>query len=218
MSLNLNAEPAAPLAPQRKKNLNHEKEDISEMMMNKATKVQLKTDMETDEVPAPLATQEPEAVGTTAAEVESTEHADSTAEDDHEENVAVEEGEEVAEHVETEQDQPEETAEEEEVTHDDTEVAEEEPTAASEVEVTTTVEQRLKQITAEVGKIASEAAQPVAEVGRQSFMSLTDLIRNLRPNDKVPLQIDSLSNMRSAESGPVIVESSRKVRNSQQVY
>lgn len=201
MSLNLNSEPAAPLAPQRKKNLNlGDKDDMIDMMI-KATKVQLKTDMvESDEVPKPIATQEPAeaAVGTTVAEENDSTDAAAAEEDQNEEHHTSNEAE--------------------------TEIEEEEePTAASEVEVTTTVEQRLKQITEEVGKIASEAVvQPVADVGHQSFMSLTDLIRNLRPNDKVQPQIDIASDysntMRGGETGAVIVESSRKVRNSQQVY
>lgn len=197
ISLNLNAEQQAPLAPQRKKNLNHEKDDMMDMM-NKATKVQLKTDLgvESDEVPQPIATQEPAqeaSVGTTVAEEN-----DSAAEEEH--PVAEDDAEAEAE------------TEGEGV---------EEPTAASEVEATTTVEHSLKQITEEVGKLAAETAQPVAEVGRQSFMSLTDLIRNLRPNDKANPQIDSdySNTMRVlGEPGAVIVESSRKVRNSQQVY
>lgn len=191
MTLNLNAEQQAPLAAARKKNLNHEKEDMIDMI--KATKVTLKTEMaDTAEVPKPISTQEPD-VPTTVSE---------SADDDQTEAEA---------EAETEAD-----------------AVEEEPTAASEVEevskpeveVTTTVEQRLKQITEEV-KLASEAAQPPADLGRQSFMSLTDLIRNLRPNDKVPPQIDSdySNTMRVlGEPGAVIVESSRKVRNSQQVY
>lgn len=188
MTLNLNAEQQAPLVAARKKNLNHD-EDTMEMI--KATKVQLKTDMEeSEELPKPMSTHEPEA-GTTL-----------TANDDNTE-------------AETE-------------TEADAAAEEEEPTAASEleatpaVEATASVEQRLKQITEEVGKIAAEAAQPAApEVGRQSFMSLSDLIRNLRPNDKANPQIDSdySNTMRVlGEPGAVIVESSRKVRNSQQVY
>lgn len=168
-------------------------------MMNKATKVQLKTDMavESDEVPQPIATQEPsQEVGTTMAE-----ESDIAADDQEEEEQQQHSDEPEAETMAAE---------------------EEEPTAASEVEVTTTVEQRLKQITEEVGKLASEqVVQPVAEVGRQSFMSLTDLIRNLRPNDKANPQIDSdySNTMRVlGEPGAVIVESSRKVRNSQQNY
>lgn len=196
MSLNLNAEQQAPLAPQRKKNLNL-KDDMMMDMMNKATKVQLKTDMavESDEVPKPIATQEPsQEVGTTISE-----DSEIIADDQEEEEQQQHSDEPEAETMAAE---------------------EEEPTAASEVEVTTTVEQRLKQITEEVGKLASEqVVQPVAEVGRQSFMSLTDLIRNLRPNDKANPQIDSdySNTMRVlGEPGAVIVESSRKVRNSQQ--
>lgn len=209
MSLNLNAEPAAPLAPQRKKNLNlGDKDDMMEQMMVKATKVQLKTDLEAEELPQPIATQEPaEAAATGTTQAEEMEH-DSTAQTEEEEPEL--------EHAEpTVADEVAET----EVVADETE--EEEPTAATEVEVTTSIEQRLNQITKEVGKIAAEAAQPAAEVGRQSFMSLTDLIRNLRPNDKAnTAQIDSdySNTMRLGEPGAVIVESSRKVRNSQQVY
>lgn len=183
LNLNLNAEQQAPVAAPRKKNLDHEKEDMMEMI--KATKVQLKTDMapaETEELPKPISTEEPAATGTTVTDEVSGEEVDKAT-----------------------------TAE--------TEVE------ATEPEVTTSVEQRLKQITEEVGKIASEAAQPAVvatgEVGRQSFMSLTDLIRNLRPNDKAGPQIDSdySNTMRVlGEPGTVIVESSRKVRNSQQVY
>lgn len=217
MSLNLNAEPAAPLAPQRKKNLKLHENDDMEQMMIKATKVQLKTDLESDEVPQPISTQIPAEAATAGTTVHATEENDTAdeAEEHHEENDTEDAMEEEEAHVD-----PTVAAS----AADETEAAvedEEEPTAASEVEVTTTIEQRLNQITKEVGKIASEAAKPAAEVGRQSFMSLTDLIRNLRPNDKgVAAQIDSdySNTMRLGEPGAVIVESSRKVRNSQQVY
>lgn len=180
--------------------------------MGKATKVTLKTDLESDEVPQPMATQEPAADAAT------------TVTEEHEEMDDVEED--MPEHhdigaafAHEEHDE----GEDEHATEHAADEEEEEPTVASEVEASTaTVEERVKKITEEVGKLASEAVvQPAAEVGRQSFMSLNDLIRNLRPGDAHP-QIDIASDysntMRLGEPGAVIVESSRKVRNSQQVY
>ncbi|XP_055693182.1 uncharacterized protein LOC129795729 [Lutzomyia longipalpis] len=75
----------------------------------------------------------------------------------------------------------EETTEEQEATEEVTEVTTKLPI--------TPVEQRLKQITEEIEKFSN--ADVDSEIGRQSFFSLSDLIKNLRPNDKKTPQIDS---------------------------
>lgn len=58
------------------------------------------------------------------------------------------------------------------------------------VEETTSVEQRLKKISEEIEKYSSSETD--ADMGRQSFFSLSDLIKTLRPSDKKVIpQIDS---------------------------
>lgn len=64
------------------------------------------------------------------------------------------------------------------------------PAAEDDVEETTSVEQRLKKISEEIEKYSSSEAD--ADMGRQSFFSLSDLIKTLRPTDKKVIpQIDS---------------------------
>ncbi|XP_055386818.1 RNA polymerase-associated protein LEO1-like [Condylostylus longicornis] len=53
------------------------------------------------------------------------------------------------------------------------------------------VEQRLKQISQEIEKLGSSEVNNDSDLGRQSFLSLSDLLRTLRPNDKKIPQIDS---------------------------
>lgn len=65
----------------------------------------------------------------------------------------------------------------------------EEDTTSEQEEHTTSVEQRLKQITAEIEKFSNSDSE--SEIGRQSFFSLSDLIKTLKPNDKKTPQIDS---------------------------
>lgn len=170
MSLNLNADQQAPLAALRKKNLNHEKEDMIELM--KATKIQLKVDVDSiDKDDTPVT------------------HQPTESDSGEEENTA-------------------------EVTEAQT---------PAEIELTTTpVEQRLKQITEEVEKLSSKSnatEAKAADVGPQSFFSLSDLIKNLRPNDKITPQIDSdySNTMRVlGETASLVQDESRKTRNSQQ--
>lgn len=58
------------------------------------------------------------------------------------------------------------------------------------VEETTSVEQRLKKISEEIEKYSSSENE--SDIGRQSFFSLSDLIKTLRPSDKKVIpQIDS---------------------------
>lgn len=62
--------------------------------------------------------------------------------------------------------------------------------AEDDVEETTSVEQRLKKISEEIEKYSSSETD--ADMGRQSFFSLSDLIKTLRPSDKKVIpQIDS---------------------------
>ncbi|GAB0093988.1 uncharacterized protein DMENIID0001_091890 [Sergentomyia squamirostris] len=79
----------------------------------------------------------------------------------------------------------EETTEEQETTEEVTEIT----TKVPKSETITPVEQRLKQITEEIEKFSN--ADVDSDIGRQSFFSLSDLIKNLRPNDKKTPQIDS---------------------------
>lgn len=69
------------------------------------------------------------------------------------------------------------------------EIETEEDTTSEQEEHTTSVEQRLKQITAEIEKFSNTDSE--SDIGRQSFFSLSDLIKTLRPNDKKTPQIDS---------------------------
>lgn len=57
------------------------------------------------------------------------------------------------------------------------------------IEETTSVEQRLKKISEEIKKYSSAESEP--DVNRPSFFSLSDLIKTLRPSEKVVPQIDS---------------------------
>jgi hypothetical protein len=50
------------------------------------------------------------------------------------------------------------------------------------------VEQRLRQLTDDLGRLKLDSND---DENRQSFLSLSDLIKTLRPNDDKPLQIDS---------------------------
>jgi hypothetical protein len=51
------------------------------------------------------------------------------------------------------------------------------------------VEQRLRQLTDDLGRLDKISSND--DENRQSFLSLSDLIKTLRPNDDKPLQIDS---------------------------
>lgn len=53
------------------------------------------------------------------------------------------------------------------------------------------VEQRLRQLTDDLGRLDSKLGNSNDDENRQSFLSLSDLIKTLRPNDDKPLQIDS---------------------------
>lgn len=57
------------------------------------------------------------------------------------------------------------------------------------IEETTSVEQRLKKISDEITKYSSSESEP--DANRPSFFSLSDLIKTLRPSEKVAPQIDS---------------------------
>lgn len=57
------------------------------------------------------------------------------------------------------------------------------------IEETTSVEQRLKKISEEITKYSSSDSEP--DANRPSFFSLSDLIKTLRPSEKVAPQIDS---------------------------
>lgn len=61
------------------------------------------------------------------------------------------------------------------------------------IEDTTSVEQRLKKISEEIEKYSSGSSVDTDgdNLGRQSFFSLSDLIKTLRPSDKKIPQIDS---------------------------
>ncbi len=56
-------------------------------------------------------------------------------------------------------------------------------------EVEIPVEQRLRQLTDDLGRLDKISSND--DENRQSFLSLSDLIKTLRPNDDKPLQIDS---------------------------
>lgn len=79
--------------------------------------------------------------------------------------------------------------EEQSVEEHSDEINTEEDTTLEQEEHTTSVEQRLKQITAEIEKFSNTDSE--SDIGRQSFFSLSDLIKTLRPNDKKTPQIDS---------------------------
>lgn len=68
-----------------------------------------------------------------------------------------------------------------------TEASEEAHHDAEEEEVP--VEQRLRQLTDNLGRLDKISSND--DENRQSFLSLSDLIKTLRPNDDKPLQIDS---------------------------
>jgi hypothetical protein len=103
--------------------------------------------------------------------------------------------------IEEEQHSDETTTENEEVHHEGGEEEEEEHhTAANSDEHTESsehqheeeevpVEQRLRQLTDDLGRLDNRASND--DENRQSFLSLSDLIKTLRPNDDKPLQIDS---------------------------
>lgn len=221
LTLNLNAEQQAPLASLRKKNLNHEKEDMIVEMLKatKATKAAATTateqpkaeiikqeEAESEEVPQPMPTILAETVTT---------NSDNTLEHDDTEDEAVEDEPLMVEHS-------------AELIEEATAAQDEEDEGVEVAEATTTtagVEQRLKEITESVGKqlVTNEAVVGGvnAEVGRrQSFMSLSDLIKNLRPNDEITPQIDSdySNTMRVlGETASLVSDEGRKVRNSQQI-
>lgn len=86
------------------------------------------------------------------------------------------------------------------------------------IETTTTVEQRLKQISEEIEKFSSNT-DTESEIGRQSFFSLSDLIKTLRPNDKKIPQIDSdySNTMRVLGETTSLDDGSRKLKDSSEI-
>lgn len=83
-------------------------------------------------------------------------------------------------------------------------------------EETTSVEQRLRKISEEIEKYST--GENESDLGRQSFFSLSDLIKTLRPTDKKVIpQIDSdySNTMRvlGETSSIVGVDEGRKVRD-----
>ncbi|XP_055706130.1 uncharacterized protein LOC129803526 isoform X1 [Phlebotomus papatasi] len=103
----------------------------------------------------------------------------------------------------------EETTEELDVTEEVTEITTKQPKS----DTITPVEQRLKQITEEIEKFSNSDVD--SDIGRQSFFSLSDLIKNLRPNDKKTPQIDSdySNTMRVlGDTKSLINEDARKVK------
>lgn len=82
-------------------------------------------------------------------------------------------------------------------------------------EETTSVEQRLRKISEEIEKYSTGDNE--SDLGRQSFFSLSDLIKTLRPTDKKVIpQIDSSysNTMRVlGETSIVGVDEGRKVRD-----
>lgn len=86
------------------------------------------------------------------------------------------------------------------------------------IETTTTVEQRLKQISEEIEKFSSNT-DTEDEIGRQSFFSLSDLIKTLRPNDKKIPQIDSdySNTMRVLGETTSLDDGGRKLKDSSEI-
>jgi hypothetical protein len=74
------------------------------------------------------------------------------------------------------------------------------------------VEQKLKQISAEIEKYS--AGDKDNETGRQSFMTLSDLLKNLRPNDKITPQIDSDYSNTMRVLGETSILHGRKMKDS----
>lgn len=70
-----------------------------------------------------------------------------------------------------------------------TESAEQDERVSHEEEEEVPVEQRLRQLTDDLGRLDKISSND--DENRQSFLSLSDLIKTLRPNDDKPLQIDS---------------------------
>lgn len=105
----------------------------------------------------------------------------------------------------------------EEVELDGVPLLSEEPEGTSEkIEETTSVEQRLKKISEEIEKFSN--GDNDSDLGRQSFFSLSDLIKTLRPTDKKVIpQIDSdySNTMRvlGETSSIVGIDEGRKVRD-----
>jgi len=78
----------------------------------------------------------------------------------------------------------------EEVEIDSVPLNEEHDGTSEKFEETTSVEQRLKKISEEIEKFST--GENESDLGRQSFFSLSDLIKTLRPTDKKVIpQIDS---------------------------
>lgn len=96
------------------------------------------------------------------------------------------------------------------------------PTEASDEtdeENTTSVEERIKHISQEIEKISNSQDRDV-DVGRQSFISLSDFIKTLRPNDKKIPQIDSdySNTMRVlGETQSIVSGEARKLKDNQPV-
>jgi len=104
----------------------------------------------------------------------------------------------------------------EEVEIDSVPINEEHEGTSEKFEETTSVEQRLKKISEEIEKYSTGDNE--SDLGRQSFFSLSDLIKTLRPTDKKVIpQIDSdySNTMRvlGETSSIVGVDEGRKVRD-----
>lgn len=125
---------------------------------------------------SPLATSEEE-------EVEEEQHSDETTTENEEEVHHDEEAQEVEEeeHITATSSEDAQTEASEEGGHHDGGGEEEE----------VPVEQRLRQLTDDLGRLDSKLGNSNDDENRQSFLSLSDLIKTLRPNDDKPLQIDS---------------------------
>jgi hypothetical protein len=159
----------------------------------------------------------PTVAATPAVEVKAvpvTEETAATATHEYEEDVAGDEGEEDhtegnnsidEEEADTTQ-QSQEEVESEAMTHDQKIVASVDGTS---VEIP--VEQKLKQISAEIEKYS--ATDKDNETGRQSFMTLSDLLKNLRPNDKITPQIDSDYSNTMRVLGETSILHGRKMKN-----
>lgn len=88
------------------------------------------------------------------------------------------------------QEDSEETQHHEEIEDDShTEAVEADDHLSNEEHEEVPVEQRLRQLTDDLGRLDKISSND--DENRQSFLSLSDLIKTLRPNDDRPLQIDS---------------------------
>ncbi|XP_035772786.1 myotubularin-related protein DDB_G0290005-like isoform X1 [Anopheles albimanus] len=78
-----------------------------------------------------------------------------------------------------------------ELHHQQALAAGQDPVAVAELPEDIPVEQKLKQITKEIEQLSGGGNRELRVDNRQSFLSLSDLIKNIRPAEKVVPQIDS---------------------------